>query len=277
MKFFATILVVLFILSFYTLSFAENYVEEEKGVADVVAPSYYDANANVGFLPSGSIIFDTKDGIFKGRSGAGSWLDLSISATGTAPFYIDATIGGGNPGLGTSSVTTYTGLTNSGLTLSKNIDSAAVYIACASTEQGTSTSCTTYDESVGIVFDVPSVGTYRACVEFSHYVNYTNSSVNMDAVFQIIQTGNTDQTTVASGNSRIQSSPIDTNHTNNVQAANPINLCGNFKFSSTGAVTLRLMYTQSASGTISNNFILADQGSSESGNRDIHWTVWQIK
>lgn len=187
-------------------------------------------------------------------------------------WYVDANIGGANPTLGGLSQSSYIGIENGSLTLTQNSGSATAWIPCSSTNDSSGTTCSAGNESVGVSFTPPRTGDYLACASFGHYMSTGTGSMNgtVDAAFQIVETPNAAQTISQQGKSRVPSTLIST-----IAVVHPLRVCGNFTFNSVGRKTLRLMYEQVISGTVSNNELMADQASTV-GQRDIHWEVYPI-
>jgi hypothetical protein len=194
---------------------------------------------------------------------------------------VDANISGATIDLGTANQTSYITPNNSGLTLTQNDESSPVGISCSSTNDNSvgSTTCSAGNEEIGIVTNIPSAGSYRACFYFSHHLDFPNSptTANADVTFQLVNTDNGSQTVPSDqkrlGKTRTQSGGDA--FTNDNRFTMPHSNCGTFVFDSAGKKTIRLMYEQEISGTPSNNFIWAD-ASSINGQRDIHITVERI-
>ncbi len=185
-------------------------------------------------------------------------------------FFIDAEIGGGNPSLGLSSVSSYSGIANSSLDLIKQKGSR-VGIACSGTEEGNLDNSTcTGNESVGIVFDTR--GKIRACATFNHYIYTPTTSAIVNTAFQIVKTENNSQTILEEGKA-VGYSGLDNDSTEKFEGMLPLTVCGNFQ--ANGKTTLRLMYEQNVSGAINISTILADRSPSV-GQRNIHWSVVPI-
>ena len=191
------------------------------------------------------------------------------------PWRVDASISGANPTLGGSAVTSYTAITNSGLTLVNNAEgTATAQIACATTTEAEGTTCNTaaVNEGIGIAFTIPRAGTYEACTAFAHAIGINSGSNQSNSTFQLVETPNNAQTISQSGKDRVQNGATG-GGTDGVTNQTPIQLCGTFTFTSAGKKTIRLMYEQSVGGSgAATNTILADAGASN-GDRDIHFTV----
>lgn len=187
-----------------------------------------------------------------------------------AGWRIDANISGANISLGTSNQTSYVTPNDSGLTLTQNTGSATAWVSCSSTNDATGTTCSAGSEEPGISFTIPYAGAYLACVSFAHQVVNAASGV-VDATFEIAETSNTAQTITQEGNSRVSSRHGVASTTETF----PHRLCGTFNFTSVGRKTLRLMYEQAITATVTTNSILADAGANN-GQRDIHWEVYPV-
>ena len=180
---------------------------------------------------------------------------------------VDANISGANPSLGTSTVSSYTEITDTGLTLTQNTGSDTTQIACASGTASTGTTCSSA-ESVGIAFNIPWAGSYRACTGFTHRISL-GAGGSVDAYFQIVETTNTSSGVTQTGKTRFGSSLTVASTGQN----KPIFFCSDFYFSSAGQKTLRLEYTQTTGATVSLDDLLIDGSSGAAGDRDLHWIV----
>lgn len=199
--------------------------------------------------------------------------EIALNSNST-PWYIDSNLSGANFSLGTSAVSTYTEMTNAGITLTQNTGSSAVGVACSGTNASTvgSTTCSAGSESNGITFNIPVAGSYLACTSFS-----AGGSVNANGVlvtgFQIVETPSNAQTILQEGKSRVGYTQVDTSGNNTLEW--PFRVCGNFVFSGSGQKTLRLMYEQAVVATVNSSYVVADAGSG-SGQKDVHWEVYPI-
>ena len=199
---------------------------------------------------------------------------LNIVNLETLPWKVDANISGGSPSLGTSDVSTYTGLTDSGLTLTNNTGygNLTAQIPCSSTNAPTGTTCSSGDESVGVVFDLPRTGDVLACVSFANEVSGTTYRAKQ--IFQIVETPTNAQTISQEGKSRVQYES--TGVGSGINSGQAFRVCGTFSFSSAGTKALRLFYEQRLdSGTLTGSTVMGDASASE-GQRDIHWEVYPI-
>lgn len=190
----------------------------------------------------------------------------------TIAWRVDANIGGANPSLGTSAVTSYTEITNASLDMVQNTGSLDVQIPCSSTNPSTGLTCSAGSESVGVVFNLPKAGSVLACASTTHGTSLdANDALN--AAFQIVETPNNAQTISQEGKTRVASYMVSSSAATDQQK--PIRICGTFNFSSAGQKTLRLMYEQAVTNTPNSSFLAADRDASV-GQRDIHWEVYPI-
>lgn len=187
----------------------------------------------------------------------------------TIGWKVDASISGANPSLGTASVSSYTGIENGSLTLTNNpgAGNIAAQIPCSATNAPTGTTCAVGNESLGVSFVLPRSGDVLACASFGSNAAVTSGTINQ--IFQIVETANNAQTILQEGKSK----PSITIPTSGFDI--PWRVCGNFSFSSAGQKTLRLMYEQLVTGTVTQSLVLAD-AAVVSGQRDIHWEVYPI-
>lgn len=195
---------------------------------------------------------------------------------GNELFLVDVNIGGANPALGTSSLTTYTEITDAGLDLVDNNSTASgVEIPCSGTNPSTGLTCSAGSESIGVVFNINSTGLFEAKCEFGH-LGTTDSGEGIVEYFQLVETPNNAQTILQEGNSRIESRPGQVTHTGAVASgSNGMSIGGVFNFTSTGQKTIRLMHESVITGTVNTNQISANR-SAIAGQRDIHCTVKKL-
>jgi hypothetical protein len=188
---------------------------------------------------------------------------------------VDANISGANPSLGTSAQTSYTGITDSSLTLTNNTGNGVLtaQIPCSTTVASSGTTCSSGSESIGVAFDLPKAGDVLACASFSHVIQVTGGSARVDATFQIVETPNNAQTISQEGKSRVMSDLSTASAA--IEVSHPVRVCGTFTFASAGQKTLRLFYEQAVTATVTTNVIAADAGANN-GQRDIHWEVYPI-
>lgn len=238
-----------------------------------------------------SILTNPMDGtgqlIYGGASGvatklsAGTSGQILMSNGSSAPswssvYYVAANLTGANPSMGTSNQTSYVEITNSGLTLTPLSGSAAAGVMCSTTNAATApstspTTCAAGDESVGISFTIPTIGSYEVCAYFPHYIS--NGATGDAAVtFQLIETPTNAQTLTFQSGARITSALS----TASIQVIHPNSLCGIFTWASTGTVGVRLMYEQAITATVNSNLILSDENTSN-GQRAMLFTVKRLR
>ena len=198
-----------------------------------------------------------------------------VSTIESQGWYVDAAISGANPDLGTSNVTSYTGVTNSSLSLTQHSGSAAVQIACASTEESSGTTCSSGNESVGISFSVPKAGVYRACAQFGVFQSIAATTTSyVSSVFQLVETQNNSQTILQQGKGTLEAgfreAPVGSS--GDSQQTTPVSVCGIFSFASAGKKTVRVFYEQQVSGTVVSSQIQSDLDANL-GQRQIHFYV----
>lgn len=258
------------LLLFYSTIFSAPFCWAMLGVG-FNAPVYLTKDHAV-YPETGAIIFDSTLGTFfgnTGNSGTPAWVAFSRPAF----WYIDANISGSDVTLGTSAVGSYADINSGSLSLAKNGNSEDVGIACSTpateTQEVGDTTCTGGEgnESLGITFQMPNSGVVKICSDFGHRLNL-NSTGLVDAVFQIVETANTSMTILQYGNSKVNSRA---GAASAIVVTHPLDVCGIFSFSTSGQKTIRLMYSQAATATITENVVLTD--SAGVGGRNLHWTV----
>lgn len=191
---------------------------------------------------------------------------ISIDQSG---WRIDANIGGANIDLGTSTIATYTEVTDASLDLVLAPGSAGAEIPCSSTNPSSGLTCSAGSESVGLAFTPPSAGTYEVCSAVIHNANLAATGT-AQVNFQLVETPNNAQTILQEGNQRNQSGMDTTSGALNLEFPNYV--CGVFNFADTSKRTIRLMREQVTGGTVNNNRVRADR-STANGQRDIHFKV----
>lgn len=199
-------------------------------------------------------------------SGSSAQESITIDKSG---WRVDAKIAGGNPGLGTGAVSSKTELTNGSLTITPNSESAPVEIPCSGTNPSTGTTCAAGSEGVGVVISPPTAGVYEVCTQFTWIGDINNGSVRPS--FQLVETPNNAQTILQSGLQVFQ--PGVSSSSGNLNNYLPVTQCADFTFADTSKRTIRLMYTQQVSGTVSSSEILGDESSGVNGGRNIGVTV----
>lgn len=196
----------------------------------------------------------------------------------TVGWRVDASISGANPDLGTSSVATYTGITNGSLTLENSTGRGVIsaQIPCSSTNPPTGTTCAAGDESLGVSFVAPKAQDVKVCAAYSVADNCNTGTgiCSTGYTFKIAQTGNSDQIISASGGENVAAGgTLQQNSGNGVQIRSNMKVCGRFSLASSGQKTFRLMRVQDAATNISSSFIFGDAGL---GLRDVRFTVEPI-
>ncbi len=179
-------------------------------------------------------------------------------------------IGGANPDLTFSAVSTYTEIIDAGLDMVINSGSKSAEIPCSTTNPSTGLTCSAGSEGIGIVINISSAGRYRACLSGGHHAQGNNSG-SVQATFQWIETPNNAQTILQEGKYKISSS-ADADTTSSNGGIAPLSICGDFIFNNAGEKTLRFMYEQTTTTTLTTNDFIADRDAAR-GQRDIHITV----
>lgn len=182
--------------------------------------------------------------------------DVAVSNEQSS-WFIDANIGGANPDLGATAVTSYTEITNPNLDLVVNTlkGSAPAEIACASGTASSGLTCSSA-ESIGIAFNPLNSGRHEVCFT----VSFQSQGVAITP--QVVLTSNTSSAILEEGSERI-------NIYGGTNSHFPTKLCSTFSFSDISKKTFRLMREQGPGAAAS---IQADRDS-QYGQRDIHVTV----
>lgn len=189
-------------------------------------------------------------------------------------------ISGANPDLGTSSVSTYTEITDSSLTLTPDTGSAPIGIVCSSTNAAATpstgaTTCSAGSEGVGFATSVPRAGRYEVCMQFGHATASTATDAGMATAFEIVNTATNSQTILNRMGPRSTSGHYN-NPSTSVSKFSNVTACGQATLSA-GANAFRLFYEQSSLGAnaVSANRIHADADASI-GDRAIRVTMRPI-
>lgn len=186
-------------------------------------------------------------------------------------WFIDANIGGANPALGAVNVSSYTEITNASLDLVLNNGSASAKIPCSATNASSGLTCSSGNEGIGIVFTPPTPGLYEVCGSFTSEVVIGGSSSYIIPTFQFVETTPSTQTIIQEGKARTVSG-YQGNSSGSVASISSHRNCGVFRFDSVSERTIRLMYEQNVSGTVSSSSIVSDR-SAAAGQRDVHLVV----
>lgn len=181
-------------------------------------------------------------------------------------WMVDATVGGANPVTGTSSVTSYTEITDASLSIIAAPFSAPVGVACSSgnTSVVGATTCSG-NESLGITFNPPYAGYFDVCAKVTPYAQ--GSSQVMFA-FRIDRVPNSGAiSTLTAGTQEI---PVG-GSAGTADWGGSANPCTTIYFGDTAQKTMKLMRVQTA--TASGSAIYADRGGGAVGNRAVHFSV----
>lgn len=220
------------------------------------------------------------------QSTAGTWASVPTEVSlwpfrDQQPWYINAYLDGANPSLGTADVSTYTEITDAGLTLTPIAGSQPVGVMCSTTNAATApttstSTCAAGSESVGINFAIPTIGAYEVCAQFGWLTNATQAG-GAFVGFELIETPTSAQTLTLESGQRVasgcQALAIATG-TGNI-CMMPERVCGVFNWTATGTKGVRLMYEQLTSATLNSSVLEADANSSV-GQRNIGWTVKRL-
>lgn len=188
-------------------------------------------------------------------------------------WHVDATQGGANPSLGLSTVSSYANITNSSLTTVTRPGSIPVLQSCSSTEVASGSTCSV-DEAVGISFVLPSAGKVLACATFGFGAHATAGN-SISTVFRMVETANNAQVEIQSGGTSVPSGSVSSTPITNTLIAQRV--CGTFEFVSVGQKTLRILYTQTVSGSPTVSAIFIDEVTGSSGSRTMHWEVYPLR
>lgn len=202
------------------------------------------------------------------------WTAQTVVMPDAQGWYVDASISGANPSLGTSSVTSYTGIENGSLTMTQNSGSASAQIGCSGTNAPSGLTCSSGNESLSVAFTPPKSGTYRACVTANHYIDAPAGSINIVSTFQIVETAANAQTVLQEGKGKAMSGSVIIS--GDRREYRSVATCGDFVLSAGAQRMLRLMYETEITGTPDNHYIKAD-GDTLLGQPDVHWTVYPLQ
>lgn len=188
-------------------------------------------------------------------------------------WYVSAVLTGGLPNLGTVT-TSLSEITNSTLNLTPESGSQPVATLCSGTNapptpSTSTTTCAAGDESVGITFTPPSVGSYEVCAEFSSSIT-TGAGGNADVTFQIQETATNNNVALTnfSGSANAGFSVPNTTYNNQ-----PVNICQIVQISSIGQKAFRLFRYTGITGTVTSNVIIANDSQ---GKRNLRWKVTPV-
>jgi len=192
----------------------------------------------------------------------------------TSGWYVNANIGGSNPGISTGAVSTYSAIVDGGLDMVVNPGSEPAKIPCNGGNQPSVGTCSAGSEVVGISVDVPTPGRYKFCSSFGHEAGISVSSVSRTA-FTLEEWQTDISSKIQDGTERVQNMLSWNFATNNLGMAWATKVCSDFTFSSPGEKLVLLLYEHAAGGTVTGNFLLGDR-SAANGQRDINWTVEKL-
>jgi hypothetical protein len=184
----------------------------------------------------------------------------------TSGFLIRASIFGANPILGTTNDTNFNLIQNGSLEIAPNAYGSSQgnpRIVCAPPEAPTGTSCSG-DEQVGVNFDIPTAGDYKACWQFAHGLRGGTPGV----AFQDFRV----RETTANSNTELRSFSVNGTIMGNSDdyQGTAITHCDIINWDTPGNKTLRLSErTNLISGSITTNQI-------NGGSRDIMFTVEKL-
>lgn len=202
------------------------------------------------------------------------WAASTVVMPDAQGWYVDASISGANPSLGTASVTSYTGIENGSLTMTQNTGSAGVQIGCSGTNAPSGLTCSSGNESLSVAFTPPKTGAYRACVTANHYIDSPAGSINVVSTFQIVETATNAQTIIQEGKGKAMSGSV--SMSGDRREYRSVATCGDFVLSAGAQRMLRFMYETEISGTPDSHVIKAD-ADSVLGQPDVHWTVYPLQ
>lgn len=202
------------------------------------------------------------------------WTASTVVTPDAQGWWAAGNISGANPSLGTSAVTAYTEITNGSLTLTPMSGSAPVGVMCSSTNAAATPStgastCSAGNESVGFNVNVPRSGTYEVCFNASNDIG-ASSGNGAFVTLQTVRTATNAQTILAEGGARTQggSQGMTISGGTNSITSSPHKNCGIFNLSA-GVNGFRLMYEQSIQGSGPSTSVIAADGSTSAGQRDV--------
>jgi microcystin-dependent protein len=184
-------------------------------------------------------------------------------------WQIDANIGGANPALTNSALSSYTEITDAGLDMVLRSYSATAEIGCSGTNPPTGLTCAAGSESIAVAFTPPSSGLFEVCFEHSQFTAGAGGAI---VTFQTIETPINAQTITSEGGSRV-------NQAYSVSAVDDrfkTDTCGTHQFSDVSKKMVRLMREQTIASTPSIHALIADRLAA-SGQRDVRVTVRPLK
>ena len=172
-------------------------------------------------------------------------------------WYVNAEIAGANPDLGAAGVAAAVEIIDGSLNMTKGSGSLAVEIPCSTTNASTGLTCSSGDESVGVVFTQPTAGPILVCATFTHRSD-VNPSTTSRAYFRIVKTPNAAQTITTEGEPAIVSGQSLGAIGGAAIDDFPHRLCSLFNETASGQKTFRLFYEQAVAGSPGSGSVQAD-------------------
>jgi hypothetical protein len=192
-------------------------------------------------------------------------------------WYVDAIMDGANANLSGSALTSYTEVSDAGLTLKPQSGSAPVGVMCSATNPATApstsnTTCAAGNESVGINFSIPKAGAYEVCV-YSAVYNPGTTNTGFAQTFQLIETPTNAQTLTLEGGTRQTVGFVGSGGS---LGNYPVSNCSIFNWASAGIKGVRLMYEQEIYGSPPSPPIFIMGASATLGQNNARFTVKPI-
>jgi hypothetical protein len=203
--------------------------------------------------------------------------ELVVTPERQGDWWISGIFIGGLPQLGTTTASSgaFNEITNATLSFNPDSGSQPVATVCSSTNappalSTTATTCAAGNESVGLTFNVPSVGAYEVCSEFTHSYGFGANGV-VDDSFSLQETATNNNAALTTRSSLNSGSSWTI--AGNTFVNTPLKLCETFNFTSVGQKAVRLMQAFNHTAPIGQNQIIANDSQ---GKRNIKFTVQQI-
>lgn len=161
-----------------------------------------------------------------------------------------------------------------GLTVSPRTSGGANVRILCNGEIPTGTTCSTTNERIGLAFEVPQAGLYRACVDYTLFQLMNGTGSAMDTYLLLAELDPRSGATLALGETelhhRVENRGEINQNTWQSQQVNPTKLCDYFEWNAPGERALALMYYNRPISTVldgTNNY-LENSGS--------WWTVERV-
>lgn len=246
--------------------------------------AFYYGGQNLAFLSNGVtnalVVADVASSFFLNFNAiipCVGWAASQVVTPDAQGWFVSGYISGANPDLGTSSVSTYSEITNSSLTLTPDTGSAPIGIVCSSTNAAATpstgaTTCSAGSEGIGFATSVPRAGRYEVCMQFGHATASSATDAGMATAFEIVNTATNSQTILNRMGPRSTSGHYNNPATSMSKFTN-VTACGQATLSA-GSNAFRLFYEQSSLGAnaVSSNVIHADANASI-GDRAVRVTM----